>query len=75
MGTTAVMAPDFEPARRDVDFKACEEVEIRPLIDQFNFIEDKQRWGYLFRFGFFEIKQPDFELIARNMGILEETNG
>lgn len=72
---TAVMAPDFEPARRDVDFKACEEVEIRPLIDQLSFIEDKQRWGYLFRFGFFEIKQPDFELIARNMGILEETNG
>lgn len=48
---------------------------IRPLIDQLSFIEDKQRWGYLFRFGFFEIKQPDFELIARNMGILEETNG
>lgn len=58
-----------------MDYKAYEEVGIRPLIDQLNFIEDKQRWGYLFRFGFFEIKQPDFELIARNMGILEETKG
>ena len=64
---TAVMAPDFEPARRDVDFKECQEVAIRPLIDQLNFIEDKQRWGYMFRFGFFEINQADFALIADGM--------
>ena len=64
---TAVMAPDFEPARRDVDFKECAEVAIRPLIDQLNFIEDKQRWGYMFRFGFFEINQADFDLIADEM--------
>lgn len=71
---TAVMAPDFEPARRDVDFEACEEVDIRPLIDQLNFIEDKQHWGYMFRFGFFEIKQPDCALIAANMGVSKEVN-
>ena len=68
---TAVMAPDFEPARRDVDFKACGEVGIRPLINQLNFIEDKQRWGYMFRFGFFEINQLDFSLITGAM--LEKT--
>ncbi len=64
---TAVMAPDFEPARRDVDFKECEEVAIRPLIDRLSFVEDKQRWGYKFRFGFFEINQADFKLISGEM--------
>ena len=64
---TAVMAPNFEPARRDVDFKPCEEVAIRPLIDKLSFIQDKQRWGYMFRFGFFEISQADFGLIADEM--------
>jgi hypothetical protein len=67
---TAVLALDFEPARRDVDFKACEEVGIRPLINQLTFIEDKQRWGYMFRFGFFEITQADFDLIANEMMVL-----
>ncbi len=71
---TAVMAPNFEPARRDVAFKECREVGIRPLINQLSFIEDKQRWGYMFRFGFFEVKQPDFALIAVNMGVSKETN-
>ena len=42
-------------------------MEIRPLIDQLNFIEDKQCWGYMFRFGFFEINQADFALIADQM--------
>jgi predicted RNA-binding protein len=61
------MACNFESARRDVDFKLCEEVAIRPLIDKLDFIEDKQRWGYKFRFGFFEITQADFEFIAWEM--------
>jgi hypothetical protein len=64
---TAIMAPDFELARRDVDSKECEEVGMRKLIDKLNFIENKQRWGYKFRFGFFEINQADFELIAGEM--------
>lgn len=64
---TAVMTPGFEPARRDVDFKACREVAIRPLISQLNFIQDENRWGYMFRFGFFEIDHSDFELIATAM--------
>ena len=64
---TAVVAPDFEPARRDVDFKPGAEVPIRPLINQLSFIEDKQNWGYMFRFGFFEINKADFDLIADQM--------
>ncbi len=35
---------------------------IRPLIDELDFIEDKRRWGYRFRFGLFRIDRHDFEL-------------
>jgi hypothetical protein len=42
-------------------------VAIRPLIPQLNFIQDKQHWGTMFRFGFFEITQADFETIAQQM--------
>jgi hypothetical protein len=64
---TAQMANNFEPARREVAFYDCEEVAIRPLIPQLNFIQDKQHWGTMFRFGFFEITQADFETIAQQM--------
>lgn len=61
------MAPGFVPWRRNVDFVDCVETPIRPLIDALSFIKDKQRWGYVFRFGLFEIPQRDFELIKRAM--------
>ena len=61
------MGNGFVPARRDVDFYDCEEVPIRPLIPHLNFIQDKQRWGYMFRFGFFEIFADDYQLIANEM--------
>ena len=64
---TADMGNGFVPARRDVEFYDCEEVEIRPLIPALNFIQDKQHWGYQFRFGFFEIFRDDYERIAQNM--------
>lgn len=64
---TADMGNGFVPARRDVNFYACEEIAIRPLIPALNFIKDKQRWGYMFCFGLFEIYKDDYELISQNM--------
>ncbi len=61
------MAPGFRPWRRNVEFVTCAETPIRPLIDQLTFIKDRQRWGYVFRFGLFTIPQEDFERIKRAM--------
>lgn len=62
------MAPRFIPWRRNVEFVDSVETPIGPLIDTLSFIEDKQRWGYIFRFGLFEIPHRDFELIKDAMG-------
>ncbi len=61
------MAPGFVPWRRNVEFKKCEQAPIRPLIEQLSFIKNKQSWGFVFRFGLFEIPQQDFELIKNAM--------
>ncbi len=61
------MEPGFMPWRRNVEFVECVHTPIRPLIDQLTFIKNKQRWGYVFRFGLFEISERDFELIKRAM--------
>jgi len=39
----------------------------KPLIDGFSFIKDKTHWGYMFRFGLFQIPKSDFELIKNAM--------
>jgi hypothetical protein len=61
------MESGFEPWRRNIEFVECVHIPIRPLIDQLTFIKNKQRWGYVFRFGLFEISEQDFELIKRAM--------
>ncbi len=61
------MSADFVPYRRDVDYRLCKEAPIRPLIEQLAFIQNKQQWGYAFRFGHLEIGRDDFELIASAM--------
>lgn len=61
------MTDDFIPFRRNVRFEKCAETPIQPLIEQLEFIKDKSRWGYPFRFGFFEISENDFNLIASKM--------
>ena len=61
------MSNDFIPFRRKVKFFDCRETSILPLIDKLDFIPNKNKWGYPFRFGFFEIKANDFDLIASNM--------
>lgn len=61
------MAPGFKPWRRNIEFIACVEAPIRPLIDRLSFIKDKHRWGYVFRFGLFEIPGSDFDVIKAEM--------
>ena len=61
------MAPDFIPWRCNVDFKKCVETPIKPLLGDLSFIKDITRWGYMFRFGMFEIPEADFNLISRAM--------
>ena len=49
---------DFCPSRRNIEFSACKDTSILPLINDLNFIQNKKSWGYPFRFGFFEINVP-----------------
>lgn len=57
----------FTPFRRDVAYVAAEDASILPLLEQFDFVEDPQRWGYKFRFGLFDISDHDMRLIASAM--------
>ncbi len=57
----------FIPFRRDVKYVKAIETPIAPLLDDFEFVEDRQRWGYKFRFGLFKINDHDMRLIAQAM--------
>jgi hypothetical protein len=57
------MSDDFIPYRRNIEFYECKDAPIAPLIERLSFIENKKSWGFIFRFGFFQIPQEDFELI------------
>ena len=61
------MMPGFVPYRRDIRFLPSGEVPIRPLLEQLSFIQNKSRWGYVFRFGHLQIPEADFRLIAKTM--------
>jgi predicted RNA-binding protein len=61
------MGGGFTPYRRDVKFLSCEETDIQALIEKLTFIRNKQSWGFVFRFGFFEIPKEDFETISKKM--------
>ena len=63
------MGDGFIPYRMDVDFFECVEAPIESLLEQLSFIKDKKRWGYPFRTGHFEISEPDFNIIAKNMRV------
>jgi hypothetical protein len=69
---TFPMSPDFIPWRRDVSFLKSHEAPIQPLLDHLSFIKDKQKWGFPFRRGCFEISRDDFQVIAYTMGITNE---
>ena len=61
------MGGGFVPFRRDVKYVIAMEAPIAPLLDDFEFVENRQRWGYKFRFGLFKISDHDMRLIANAM--------
>jgi len=61
------MGGGFVPFRRDVQYVAAQEATILPLLDEFEFVEDRSRWGYKFRFGLLKVNDHDMRLIARAM--------
>jgi hypothetical protein len=63
----AEMAPDFHPWRRNVRFVSVNEATIQPLIPELSFITNKTHWGFMFRFGLFEIPKADFAAIVAAM--------
>jgi hypothetical protein len=62
------MGGGFVPFRRDVVYVPAHEAPIAPLLDAFEFVEDRARWGYKFRFGLFKVSDHDMALIASAMG-------
>ena len=62
-----VVNENFQPYRRDAVYEQCQEVSIKPLVEQLEFIKNKKHWGLRFRSGLFEIDSHDFELIYRLM--------
>ena len=61
------MSENFIPFRRNIQFLQCTETSIIPLINELEFIIQKKHWGYPFRFGFFEIKENDFNTLTTKM--------
>lgn len=61
------MSESFHPFRRNIQFFACKECSIIPLIPELDFIQNKKSWGYPFRFGFLEIPEKDFQLVRSQM--------
>lgn len=59
----------FVPYRRNVRYLEAVEAPIGPLLDAFEFVEDRSRWGYKFRFGLFSISNHDMPLIAKAMQV------
>jgi hypothetical protein len=61
------MGGGFVPWRRDVAYAPAQQAPIAPLLDELEFIEDRQRWGYKFRFGLFQVCAADMQRIATAM--------
>lgn len=61
------MGSGFVPYRRDVGYVAASEAAIAPLLDAFEFVQDRSRWGAKFRFGLFKVSDHDIRLIAKAM--------
>ncbi len=61
------MTPEFCPFRKDIDFMESKDISILPLIDELDFIPNKQKWGYPFRWGALKINEHDFKLISNLM--------
>lgn len=61
------MGGGFVPFRRDVRYFVAQEVPIAPLLDRFEFVEDRSHWGAKFRFGLFKVSEHDMRMIAQAM--------
>jgi len=61
------MGGGFVPFRKDVAYVPAQEAPIAPLLDSFEFVEDRARWGAKFRFGLFAVSDHDMRLIAQAM--------
>jgi hypothetical protein len=61
------MGGGFVPYRRNVHYVSAQEASIVPLLEHFEFVEDRARWGYKFRFGLFKVSDADMRLIAGAM--------
>lgn len=61
------MTPEFCPFRIDIDFLQSNDISILPLINELEFIPNKQKWGYPFRWGTLQINESDFKLISNLM--------
>lgn len=61
------MGGGFVPFRRNVMYVPAQQAPIAPLLDHFEFVEDRARWGYKFRFGLFKVIDADMRLIANAM--------
>lgn len=62
------MGGGFVPFRKGVDYVAAREAPIAPLLDHFDFVQDRARWGSAFRFGLFAVSDHDMRLIADARG-------
>ncbi len=61
------ISENFKPFRKKVNFLETKDVSILPLIADLEFIKNKEKWGFNFRYGFFEIGEEDFKLIEKEM--------
>ena len=64
----ADMGGGFVPFRVDVDWAACAEAPIRPLLGSLSFIRDAAHWGAAFRFGHSRSPTPTSSGSRRSMG-------
>lgn len=61
------MGGGFMPYRRNIKYFNAKHVDIKPIVPILSFIKNKTCWGYTFRYGFLEIDQESFEVIANHM--------
>ncbi|MBN8512608.1 MAG: EVE domain-containing protein [Rickettsiales bacterium] len=61
------MGNGFKPFRRNIKYFDTTHIDIKPFVPFLVFIKNKNSWGYVFRYGFLEIDQESFEIIASSM--------
>lgn len=61
------MGDGFLPWRRKVNYLESCHCPISPMLDDLSFTKGKQSWGFVFRYGFFEILESDFRYIFFQM--------